>query len=61
MKIQDTQTDLYLTYNAAGEKTWVSSESEAHVFTDEEADIVLESLNEGGSQRFVGRPTDRQK
>jgi len=59
MKIQDTETNLWLTFNDNGSQTWVSSENDANIFTDQEAEILLDQLNEGGSERFVGRPGDR--
>lgn len=59
--IQDTVTNLYLSYDAAtGTILWVVGTGTATCFTPDTAAVVLALLNTSENpNQFVGRPDDR--
>lgn len=61
--VLDTTTEKYLDYDGASDvKIWVDNIENAHPFTDQDLATVLAELNTPAApERFVGRPTDRQK
>ena len=60
--IQDTVTEKYLDYQEATDiKIWVTDKASAHLFTESDCNLVLDTLNTPiEPNRFVGRPGDRQ-
>jgi len=58
--IFDTVEEKYLDYVGATDViTWVDDIASAHNFSLADAQVVLDELNIGEEQRFVGRPGDR--
>ena len=58
--IFDTVEEKYLDYVGATDvKVWVDDVASAHQFALADAQVVLDELNIGDSERFVGRPGDR--